>query len=166
MAALHVACWREAYTAIVPAELSARFSTIDTLGSWQRHLGDETRIIVAAYDGDTPVGFINEGKPVDPVFDGMDGHIAALYVLASHYRLGIGRQLMALGAAAWLARGGSSLALGVLAQNQRAVAFYQALGGRRVKDSTFTWHGHALPNAIFVFEDLKRLAAGAPPLTP
>lgn len=157
MAALHVQCWREAYAAFLPPELMATFSTQSRLPMWQKSLGDETRIVVAAYDRQMPVAFAIAGFPEERFFDGEDGHIAALYVASSHYRMGIGRKLIALTAQRWLAQGGHSLALGVLAENVRARSFYEALGARLVKETTFEWDGFPLPDAIYEFEDLPAL---------
>ena len=163
MAALHVRCWREAYSAIVPEDLVARFDVGHMTSRWQEHLAKPDRFIEAAYDADNPVGFVNSGAPVEPLFDGMDGHIAALYVAKSHYRRGLGRALMAHAAADWLSRGGHSISLGVLAENAQARAFYEAIGGRLVKTGYYDWHGHQLADAIYVFEDLNRLAAFSSP---
>ena len=159
MAKLHVQCWREAYSAIVPPELVARFEIAHMIVRWQEHLSKSDRYIEAVYEDELPIGFVNSGSPVEKIHDEMDGHIAALYVAQSHYRQGLGRKLMALAAADWLRRGGRSISLGVLAENARARAFYEATGGRLVKTGTYDWHGFRLEDAIYVFEDLPGLAA-------
>jgi ribosomal protein S18 acetylase RimI-like enzyme len=159
MAQLHVQCWREAYSAIVPEELVARFDVAHMIVRWQEHLQKEKRLVIAAYDDEQPIAFVNSVSPVEKIDDEMDGHIAALYVAQSYYRQGLGRKLMALAAADWLVKGGHSITLGVLSANQRARAFYEAMGGRMVKTGTYDWHGHQLEDAIYVFEDLPRLAA-------
>jgi ribosomal protein S18 acetylase RimI-like enzyme len=161
MAKLYVQCWREAYAPIVPPDLVARFDVAHMIVRWQEHVQKPERFIQAAYDGEQPIAFVNSGSPVEKIHDEMDGHIAALYVAQSHYRLGLGRKLMAFAAADWSARGGHSITLGVLAANQRARAFYEAMGGRMVKTGHYDWHGHQLEDAIYVFEDLPRLAASA-----
>lgn len=154
---LHVQCWREAYTDIIPQDVVNQFDEISVGKSWQAHLSAPGRFVLAAYDGNEPVGFINQGAPVEDVFEGMDGHVAALYVAASHYRHGIGRKLLADAAKYWVSKGGHSLALGVLEKNLKARAFYEAMGGCFVKSGIFTWHGHDLPDVIYVFNDLPAL---------
>jgi ribosomal protein S18 acetylase RimI-like enzyme len=161
MAKLHVQCWREAYSAIVPPDLAARFDVVHMIVRWQEHLGKSDRHIQAAYDGEHSVGFVNSGSPVEKIHDDMDGHIAALYVAQSHYRQGLGRKLMGCAAAGWLAQGGHSITLGVLAENVRARSFYEAVGGRLVKTGIYDWHGHRLEDAIYIFENLPQLAASA-----
>ena len=158
MAALHIACWREAYRGIVPDDLLARADLSKRTAVWRGAIADPERIVLAAYDGERAAGFIIAGKPLEHLFDGMDGHIAALYVARSHYRKGIGRRLLGTGAGQWLGRGGTSLALGVLAANSRARAFYENCGARLVSEGTYNWDGHDLPDAIYCFDDLRRLA--------
>jgi ribosomal protein S18 acetylase RimI-like enzyme len=165
MAALHIACWREAYPDFVPAAILDAADIDQRTEVWGKILGDENRLVTAAYDGNAPAGFITAGSPVGPAgqpraefFDGQDGHIHAIYVLRAYSRQGIGRSLMSAAAAWWLGQGGTSLALGVLAENRPARRFYEALGARLVKTGTFNWHGFDLPDAIYVFDDLDALA--------
>lgn len=159
LAALHIRCWREAYRDFVPAEILDRAGIEKRRAVWRAALGDPQRIVLAAYGGDSPVGFIMAGTPLEQLFDDMDGHVPALYVAASHYRLGLGRRLLGRAAQEWAAAGGRSLALGVLADNLRARDFYEALGGRLVRSGVFDWDGHLMPDAVYVFENLAALAA-------
>lgn len=157
LAAMHVQCWREAYAEIIPRELIASFDASKRLGHWRNYIGDPSRIVIAAFDGGVPVGLVNAGLADDTYFDGQDGHIAALYVLASHHKMGIGRRLVGEASELWLMRGGKTFAVGVLAENLKARRFYEALGARFVKTGTYVWDGHELPDAIYVFEDLPSL---------
>ena len=162
LARLHIRCWHEAYAEIVPPEILARTDVAARIAAWRRSIGDASRIVVAAYDREEPVGFVIAGRREDDVFEGADGQIAALYIAASHQRRGLGSRLLAAAARQWLARGGRSLALGVLAANAGARSFYEGLGGRLVKTGTYSWDGHPIPDAIYVFEDLPDLARRAP----
>jgi ribosomal protein S18 acetylase RimI-like enzyme len=157
MAELHVQCWREAYSDIVPKEVIATFEADRFVERWSEHISSPERFLIAAFDGNQPIGFINQGRPVEKIFPQMDGHIAAIYVLQSHYRQGIGRKLIGLSAQDWLAKGGHSICLGVLTENIRARSFYEALGAKFVQAGIFTWAGHPLPDCIYVFEDLPSL---------
>jgi ribosomal protein S18 acetylase RimI-like enzyme len=159
MAALHIACWRECYVDIVPRELMEKSTSSSRLPIWRDALSDSSRVVFAAYDGEIAIGFILVGKSKVPNFQGEDGHIAALYLAASHYRQGIGSCLISIAAAKWIEQGGHSLSLSVLSENIRARHFYEALGARLVKLSIYEWDEHELPNAIYVFEDLPKLAA-------
>ncbi|MBI2718260.1 MAG: GNAT family N-acetyltransferase [Rhizobiales bacterium] len=158
LARLHLRCWREAYAGIVPEEVLAAAELSQRVAAWQRSLADPQRVVIAAYDGPEPVGFIIAGPSPETFLEAADGQVAALYVLASHQRRGLGRRLLASAAQGWLAQGGTMLALGVLADNHRARAFYQAMGGRIVRTGTYSWEGHELADAIYVFDNLAELA--------
>jgi ribosomal protein S18 acetylase RimI-like enzyme len=163
LAALHIACWQEAYRGIVPDEVLAGADLTRRTAVWQGAIANHERIVLAAFDGRNPVGFVMAGAALETLFAGMDGHIPALYVAASHYRRGIGRRLMGEAARAWQAQGGRSLALGVLAANARARAFYEACGARLVSDGVYDWDGHELAHAVYCFDDLARLKSEAAP---
>lgn len=157
-AALHVGCWREAYRGIVPDALLEGATVETRLGTWQRALADEKQIVIGVWDRAEPVAFIMAGKAEEVLFDGIDGHVRALYVRSSHYRRGLGNRLMAEATRAWLAQGGRTLSVGVLAANERARRFYEAMGGRLVKTGTYVWEGHPLEDAIYLYEDLAAMA--------
>jgi ribosomal protein S18 acetylase RimI-like enzyme len=159
MARLHIACWREAYGAMVPPEILVNADLDQRTAAWLRHLADAETFVLAAFAGNEPVGFIIAHPNRDPATAGADGQIAALYVAAAHYRRGIGRRLMATAANWWRAQGGQVLGLGVLVDNGRARAFYESLGGRHSQTGNYMWDGHAVPHAIYLFEELARLGA-------
>lgn len=158
LARLHIACWREAYAGIVPDEALAAADLGERTQRWRKSIADPATFVLAAFDGETPLGFILARPNDDPAIPGADGQVAALYVLESHHRLKLGSRLIAAAARWWLTRGGTALGLGVLAENARAVAFYKRVGGRAVKRGTYNWAGHPLSDVIFVFDDLARLA--------
>lgn len=161
VASFHAQCWREAYGAIVPQELVARFDAARLAERWKGYLARQDRFIIAAYDGPTIIGFVNQGVPIAPLHDGCDGHIAALYVAQSHYRRGVGKMLLALAAWDWLRKGGHAISLGVLAENGRARAFYEAMGGQVVKTGFYDWDGFKLADVIYQFANLADLARPA-----
>lgn len=158
IAHLHVACWREAYAGIVPIEILDHVDMADRTARWEQHLGKPTaRAFLAEVAGEA-AGFIHRGVLDQPLVEGADGHLNALYLLQRFHRRGIGRRLMGLAAADWLAQGGTALSVGVLTANRPAVAFYEALGARFVRPDTYRWHGHDLPESIYVFCNLDALS--------
>jgi len=157
LARLHIQCWREAYEGIVPKVVLENASLEARIATWRRHIADEERIVLAAYDGEKPVGFILAGPPREEVFEGADGQVAAFYILASHQRMGLGKRLLREAARGWKALGGKSLGLGVLAENAKARAFYEKMGGKLAKTGTWSWDGHPLADAIYIFHDLDAL---------
>lgn len=161
MAALHVQCWREAYRGIVPAAILDAVDMAEREAAWRKHLADPGLFACTAVAAAGPVGFVLAGRNNDPGLPSADGQIAAIYVLARCHRQGIGRRLMAETAGWWRRQGGQALALRVLADNAVARAFYEKLGGRLIRTSTYEWHGHALADAAYIFESLDILTGDA-----
>jgi ribosomal protein S18 acetylase RimI-like enzyme len=157
MAALHVQCWREAYADYVPPELTATFAAEKRLPLWQAVIPNMQKFVLGAFDCGVPVGFVISGFSHEKYIEDQDGNLDTIYLAASHYRQGIGRALIGRAAKDWLRNGGKSLTVGVLAKNIRARSFYESLGARLVRLTTYNWDGHELPDAIYVFEDLAAL---------
>jgi len=157
IARLHVASWREAYDGIVPSSILDTVDMEDRIARWRGYLAGDGVTFLAEAGGEA-VGFIRAGKLLEPLVDGADGHIFALYILRSHHRRGIGRRLLGLAAGDWLRRGGLALSVGVLTENAPALAFYRGVGASFAKADTYRWDGHELPESIYVFNNLQELA--------
>ncbi|SMF16121.1 Ribosomal protein S18 acetylase RimI [Tistlia consotensis] len=158
---LHVAIWRETYRELAPPETVATLDVERRLGRWREMLADPERIVLVAEAAGGLAGFGVAGPPSDPVF-GARGEVKLLYVAAGFARQGLGRRLLAALAGGLLARGYGGLALGVVVGNDPAIAFYEALGGRRLtayRDRGPLWRSD---NLAYVWDDLPALAASAP----
>ena len=155
---VHVASWREAYAGIVPADILANVDLADRAARWRGYLGAGGYPTFLALVAGEPAGFIRTGQLGEPLCEGADGHVYALYILQRFHRRGIGRRLMGLAAAEWLQQEGKSFSVGVLTANQPARAFYEALGARFVRPDIYQWHGHALDESLYIFENLDQLA--------
>ncbi len=153
-ASLHVACWRETYGGLVPDAVIGKATAETRIPIWRAALADPTRVVIGAYDGGPPVGFVMAGAADEPP---ADGHIHALYIRSSHHRRGLGRTLIGATARVWMAQGGQSLSVGVLATNSPARSFYEALGGRLIRTGHHDWGGHNLAEATYLFEHLEEL---------
>ena len=143
---------------IVPPEILAKIDMTYRIARWRGYLASRGDLTLLAEAEGEPAGFIRAGRVSEPLAEGADGHIFALYILERHQRRGIGRNLMGLAAAAWHKQGGKALSVGVLSANQRARAFYEALGARFVRPDVYTWDGHALDECIYLFDNLPELA--------
>jgi ribosomal protein S18 acetylase RimI-like enzyme len=157
MASLHVQCWREAYADILPAELLNSFSDETRLPMWQAVIPHADRFVLAAYEDEKVVGFVISGGSDEKHIENQDGHLWGLYISADYGRRGIGRKLIASAASDWLAKGGTSMTIGVLAENIRARSFYEALGAKLVKLGTYEWDGYPLSDTVYIFENLPAL---------
>lgn len=130
-AAMHLACWREAYAPLVdPALLEAHLADADRwTAAWRNRivLGPPRLLAVA---GDEVVGFASAGpaRHADPP---VETELYALYVRAAWHGTGIGQALLDRILADRPAY------LWVLEDNRRAQAFYTRNGfaptGRRQK---------------------------------
>lgn len=159
MAALHVQCWREAYRGIVPNAILDAADAEKRATMWRSVPVVPDRFVTACFEGELPIGFVIASPNAKRAVPEADGAVLAIYVLARCQRHGIGRNLLKQAASWWLARGGQSLEVQVLADNRRAHAFYVAMGGRLAGTGTSLWDEHPLPDTYFVFENLEALAA-------
>ena len=157
-AALHVKCWKESYRGFVPDHLLDSAKPEDRFAMWRDITVNPRRIVIAGYDGVQPIGFTVAGEPHERNLDDEDGQLASLYILKSHQRLGIGRELVSRAASHWLTIGGQSMSFSVLAGNITAIKFYEALGAVLIKDDVFDWSGTSLPTKIYIWRNLAKFA--------
>ncbi len=120
-AAVHRACWLDAYRDLVSADYLDRL-TPERCEKIAFALRDCTLI---AKDGGRVVGFSGFGKRRD---DPEEGEIVAVYVLREYYGTGVGKAL--LDAAAEKLGGCRRLFLWCLDGNERALRFYEKNGFR------------------------------------
>jgi GNAT superfamily N-acetyltransferase len=144
IARVHLETWRTTYTGIVPQAYLDSLTFEDRLAQWQRHssnIGLERRLFVAVVNGQI-VGFADCGKErgADAEFD---GELYGFYILEQHQKRGIGRQLFAAVVRNLQARGFGKMLVWVLAQNP-ATAFYQRLGGEKVREQHLEIGGASL----------------------
>ena len=90
-----------------------------------------------------------------------EGEVQTLYVLDDWREHGLGRRLLAAGAAHLKAAGCRSAFLWVLRDNPSRW-FYQRLGGRPAAESDTRVAGVAIPQVAFVWDPIDPLLAGAP----
>ena len=139
---VHFRSWHEAYAGIVPDPYLERL-TLEKCEELAFRWRDN---IIVAKDGDRVVGFAGYGNaaggedvPDSAGNDGYggkhrapcrpDGELFALYVLSEYYGAGVGRAL--LDEALRLLGERRRVRLDVLADNARAIAFYEKNGFRR-----------------------------------
>lgn len=161
IAALHVASWRAAYRDLAPAEVFEAMDEPLRLRRWSKTLStpfDRQVVLLAEQDGRL-AGMGMAASPSEAAF-GERGEIRSLYLDPAFQRLGLGRRLMSALAVRIAGWGYSGAALGVVAGNDGAVAFYQALGGRlagRYLDPGPLWRSE---NLIFAWDELSELGGG------
>ncbi|MCP1167475.1 GNAT family N-acetyltransferase [Limimaricola litoreus] len=124
LAALHVTCWDETYTGLVPAEEIARYDRALRLRQWEQQIAKGTcRVMIAPGAGFAQVGPQREAALAAR---GVATELYALYLTRAAQGRGLGRALFA----AALGPAPGRLSAMVLEGNDRACRFYEATGAR------------------------------------
>lgn len=125
------ASWYAAHEAIVGTETVEQFlEEYYDESALRESLADEHVFAVATTADDTVVGFADSL----PLPDAGDYSLARLYVHPDRWGEGIGRQLLTYTETVVRERGGETLSLHVMAENDRAVRFYETAGFDRVDE--------------------------------
>ena len=113
---LHLDCWDDAYTGLVPQPVldSRRTNVADRVEQWRQIVGDAPETLVAEQDGRL-VGFVSAGPGRDNDVD-IELEVKALYVRASVWGSGLGHALFET------AVGDRAAYVWVLAGNERGIA--------------------------------------------
>lgn len=122
---------RVAFAELVPASLRERFSYERRLPVWRARLEEQTAEARAwvALRHDVVVGYVYAGPSRDPDADpARTGEIYDLYVVAEHWRGGLGRMLMSAAVEALRSTGRCRVTLWVIDGNARARRFYESRG--------------------------------------
>ena len=164
IAQVRIDAWRATYRGMMPDAYLDAMNLSDSAAFWARILGAASALasVFVAADGDSLVGFAAANRR-DPPKLGFDAELSAIYLAAERKRMGVGRRLVAAVAADQRERGATGLVTWVIAKNQGARAFYEALGGELLVEQPFQWDGIDLVEAGYGFRDLDRLAALAGP---
>ncbi len=165
MVRVNVDTWRTAYRDILPASLLDGLSYEVREQRWrdsfaQAGPGQFTLVAEDAGGGGAAsvVGFARGGPERDGT-PGYDGEIYAIYVLAEQQHRGTGRQLMAACARHLAAEGFRAAMLWTLEENQRARAFYEALGGQLIGRKATVIGGTPFMEVAYGWPNLNALAA-------
>ena len=128
---VQVETWRAAFRGIVADATLAGLSATERARQWRDLLADRSgaRFIFVAQDITDALGGFAAGGPERSGDPNYRGELYALYVLPSHRRRGVGRDLMRAVAGRLAAAGTRSMLLWVFDANTQARTFYEALGG-------------------------------------
>ena len=143
LAEIHIAAWRRGCRDILPAKLLLGVSVERRTRDWTQWLASPSSWTYLAEHEGRSVGFATlgslraNGRSVRSTVE-----VRRLYVDPKYWRGGIGRELHEQVLAEARARGFSQLVLWVLTQNQRARAFYGALGFEPDRTRRVTIGGH------------------------
>jgi ribosomal protein S18 acetylase RimI-like enzyme len=147
IAAIHAASWKDAYSDVFPAEFLA--------GQIDRHFSNhwceidiKNEDIVLVAERNTLVGFIAVWCRPIPFIDN-------LHVKPSQRSKKIGSALMKAGARELINRGYKTGFLWVFQNNERAIQFYERLGGVKKERARKTVFGYRVPSWKIEWDDLS-----------
>ena len=164
IAEVRVRTWQKAYSDILPPEFLDALSVDAGESRWRDLLsapGPDRWTLVAESSGQV-VGFVSAGVPRDEGMPRLTGELYAIYVLPDCWDRGVGRSLIGQAEEKLKQQGFKEAVLWVLADNQRARAFYERagwhadigtkqaeFGGREVTEARYRIAlgraGHAVP---------------------
>src|SRR5258707_15730598 len=151
VAATHDQAWRAAYQGIIPgAELE---KLINRRGPdwWDSAIRKGSRIAIMVF-GDHIAGYANYGRSrARSLF--YDGEIYELYLRPEYQGLGFGRRLFSSARRDLAQSGLKSLVIWALSDNDPAVEFYKALGGKAVARSSERFGDKSLEKVAFAWNN-------------
>ena len=184
IARVHVESWRTTYRGILPDDYLASLSYADREALWGRWLDAAAagaRAVFVAEDiaaesapagtSDAPpgqtapanspanspiVGFASGGRPGRDVTD-FDGELYMVYLLQSHQRRGVGKALFRR-VVDWLIQDGRQSLFVWVARDNPSRAFYEAMGGRLVRERRAELFGQQIDEVAYGWDDIAALA--------
>jgi ribosomal protein S18 acetylase RimI-like enzyme len=147
VAETHDDAWRSAYQGIIPgAELEKLISRRGPAW-WDNAIAKGSRVALLSF-GDRIAGYANYGRNrARSLF--YDGEIYELYLRPEFQGLGFGRRLFTSARKDLAQSGLKSMVVWALSDNDPAVEFYRALGGRAVARSSERFGAKSLDKVAF-----------------
>ena len=161
IARVHALSWQSAYRGIVPDEFLDAIDVDVWAERHRRNMAEDPEDfipLVAELEGDI-VGWALGGPNREPSLD-FSGELLTLYLLPGHQRRGIGSRLFSAVAGSFVELGWNSMLLWVLAENQPARRFYEALGGEYVAERELSIGGTPLMEVAYGWRDMSGFSVG------
>lgn len=149
LSAVFDAAWREAYQGVIPGLALERFLARRGPATWRAMIGGGRGLAVVAF-GDRLAGYAAYGRARDRTMRA-DGEIDELYIAPEFQGLGLGTRLFRAVRNDLIDRGLTRIGVWALADNARACAFYEGLGGVAGPDSVERVSGIGLPKVGYLF---------------
>ena len=147
IARVHATSWQHAYRGLFSDDFLDNEASGDLGRRWETAEIGPDDVVLVADDGGV-VGFIAVWCRPDPFIDN-------LHVLPPWQSKGVGRKLMVAAANQLIQQGKSTVYLWVLADNRRALDFYERLGGVRMECTEKEVFGHRLSSVRILWPDLS-----------
>jgi|SRR5690242_16030615 len=149
VAAAHDEAWRAAYQGVIPGPELDRLINRRGPGWWDGAIRKGSRISLLVF-GEDVAGYANYGRNrARSLF--YDGEVYEIYLRPAFQGLGFGRRLFAAARRDLAQSGMKSLVVWALSDNEPAVEFYRALGGRAVARSSERFGDRTLDKVAFAW---------------
>ncbi|WP_112661923.1 GNAT family N-acetyltransferase [Microvirga flavescens] len=143
------AAWQESYQGIIPGVALTKMLQRRSPRWWRSALS-RGRSLVVLDIGQGIAGYVSYGRCRDRALPA-DGEIDEFYLLPEYQGLGFGRRLFNAVRNDLRDGGMQRIAVWALAENERARAFYRALGGRRIAETEERIGGVPLTKVAYLF---------------
>ena len=149
IAATHDDAWRCAYQGIIPGPELDKLINRRGPRWWDSAVRKGSRITVLAF-GECVAGYANYGRNRARSLY-YDGEVYELYLRPEFQGLGFGRKLFSAARRDLVQSGLQSLVVWALSDNEQAVGFYRALGGKAVARSSERFGARTLDKVAFAW---------------
>jgi len=150
VAKTHDEAWRTAYQGIIPGNELDKLINRRGPHWWDSAIRKGSRITVLQF-GDAIAGYANYGRNrARSLF--YDGEVYELYLRPEFQGLGFGRRLFSATRKDLMQSGLKSLVVWALSDNEPAVEFYRALGGRAVARSSERFGTKTLDKVAYAWQ--------------
>ncbi len=147
VAGTHDEAWRTSYRGIIPGSELEKLISRRGPAWWESAIRKGSRVSVLAF-GERIAGYANYGRNRAKSLH-YDGEIYELYLRPEFQGLGFGRRLFTAARRDLAQSGLKSLVVWALSDNDPAVEFYRALGGRAVARSSEKFGTRVLDKVAF-----------------
>jgi ribosomal protein S18 acetylase RimI-like enzyme len=147
LAATHDEAWRTAYRGIIPGGELEKLISRRGPSWWENAIRKGSRISLLVF-GDKVAGYTNYGRNRARSLT-YDGEIYELYLRPEFQGLGFGRRLFTAARRDLAQSGLKTLVIWALSDNDPAVEFYRALGGRAIARSSERFGARTLDKVAF-----------------
>ncbi|MEM8811091.1 MAG: GNAT family N-acetyltransferase [Pseudomonadota bacterium] len=154
---IHDLAWRNAYRGIIPGITLERMIARRGESWWNFNIRRGGAVLVLEVCG-TVAGYISVGRARARTA-GLDGEVYELYLHPHYQGLGFGKKLLSAGFALLRRNNLNRIGIRVLADNDAAVAFYRACGGRVVAHQPEKVGDKTLYVSVYGFDQLEDRAA-------
>lgn len=156
--ALHVASWRANYRGVLPDTYLNEEAERERASHWRKSLNALAAkdVVLVAAEGSQLQGFISVYWRKEA---GYDAYLDNLHVRPGLNGSGLGRRLLAAAVQRMIDHGAGNLCLWAFDQNQRAISFYERLGGKAVEHGLDDFANANAPHTRIAWSDLPALLA-------